>query len=141
MSSDRRFPRGALIGAGVLVCTAIAAASAASIGGIGVSRVVDSVPLATRDLRFEDRPDGGVAVIEAKDNKTIHVLAPGNDGFVRIVMRGFARERLRHEQDRQIPFRRLAGQTGDFPSKTRRPADASISALSALRMLHPLQGS
>ena len=114
MSSDRRFPRGALIGAGLLVCTAIAAASAASIGGIGLSRVVDSVPLAIRDLRFEDRPEGGVAVIEAKDNKTIQVLAPGNDGFVRIVLRGFARERLRQDQDRQIPFRLTRWADGRF---------------------------
>ena len=105
MTSDRRFPRGALIGAGCLVAVALAGASAASIGGIGAARVVDSNPISIRDLRFEDRPDGSVAVISANTGKEIDIIAPGNDGFIRIVLRGLARERIRQAQDRQVPFR------------------------------------
>ena len=33
------------------------------------------------------------------------MLPPGQDGFVRIVLRNLARERIRQEQERHIPFR------------------------------------
>lgn len=103
--SDRRFPRGPLIGAGLLVALAVTGASVASFAGIGATRVVNSKPVTIRELRFEDRPDGGVAVISAASNQTIEVISPGQDGFVRIVLRGLARDRMRKEQDRQNPFR------------------------------------
>ena len=103
--SDRRFPRGPLIGAGLLVAVAVTGASVASFAGIGATRVVNTKPVSIRELRFEDRPDGGVAVISAASNQTIDVIAPGQDGFVRIVLRGLARDRMRKEHDRQNPFR------------------------------------
>lgn len=112
MSSDRRFPRGALIAAGLLVTVAIAGASAASVAGIGVARVADTAPVAVRDLRFEDRPDGSVVVISAASNKEIDVIAPGNHGFVRIVLRGLARDRIRQAQDKYSPFRLTRWQDG-----------------------------
>jgi putative photosynthetic complex assembly protein len=104
-AANRRFPRGALFGAIALVCFAIAAASAARLGGIGVTRVADADAIATRELRFVDRTDGGVDVVAAESNRTIDILPPGQDGFVRIVLRGLARERIRQDQERHIPFR------------------------------------
>jgi putative photosynthetic complex assembly protein len=105
MSADRRFPRSVLLAAGAVVTFAMLAALTARVSGIGVTRVADSTPVVTRELRFEDRPDGGVAVIAADSNRTIGVLAPGSDGFVRIVLRGLVRERVRNDQGRQVPFR------------------------------------
>ena len=105
MSFDRRFPKGALLGAAAVVSIAIVAAAAGSIGGVGVTRVAESEAVTIRDLRFEDRPGGHVAVIAAATDETITMLTPGNDGFVRIVLRGLARERLRNDHDRQVPFR------------------------------------
>jgi putative photosynthetic complex assembly protein len=105
MPFDRRFPRGTLIAAAALVAFAMAAATAASVGGIGVTRIAESEPASIRNLLFQDLPGGGVAVIDAANNETITVLAPGNDGFVRIVLRGLVRERLRQANDRQTPFR------------------------------------
>ena len=102
---DRRFPKGALIGAGLVIAVAIVAALTARIGGIGTTRVAESEPLAVRDLRFVDRADGGVAVLAGASEKTIDIIQPGTDGFVRIVLRGMARERLRLDHDREVPFR------------------------------------
>jgi len=101
----RRFPRGALLGAGALVTFAILAAVTARVGGIGVTRVTNTEAIAIRELRFVDRTDGGVDVVAADSNKTIDILPPGQDGFVRIVLRNLARERIRREQERHIPFR------------------------------------
>jgi putative photosynthetic complex assembly protein len=112
MSPDRRFPKGALFGAGLLVTVAIVGASAASVGGIGVARIADTAPVTVRDLRFEDRPDGSVAVISAATNREVDVIAPGNHGFVRIVLRGLARDRIRQAQDRYSPFRLTRWQDG-----------------------------
>jgi putative photosynthetic complex assembly protein len=64
-----------------------------------------SAPVESRELRFEDRDDGAVAVYEAADGATVDVLAPGTNGFVRGVMRGLARERKRQEIGQQPPFR------------------------------------
>ena len=65
----------------------------------------DGRALLSADLRFEDRPDGGVAVRRAGDAEVAAVLAPGADGFIRAVMRGLARERKRGDLGPEEPFR------------------------------------
>ncbi|NWG24375.1 MAG: phosphonate-binding protein [Pseudorhodoplanes sp.] len=102
-SSDRRFPKGALIGAGALVAFAMTAASTARLTGIGATREPQADPVFTRELRFEDRRDGAVTVLA--DERVIDILEPGTSGFVRNVMRGLARERLRNDGERERPFR------------------------------------
>lgn len=61
--------------------------------------------VAVRDLRFEDRPDGGVDIIDARTGAAVQVIAPGEGGFVRATLRGLARERKREELGRETPFR------------------------------------
>lgn len=62
-------------------------------------------PVSTRDLRFEDRSDGGVAILDARAGTVVSVIAPGEGGFVRATLRGFARERKREDIGRETPFR------------------------------------
>jgi putative photosynthetic complex assembly protein len=64
-----------------------------------------SHPTIVRDLRFVDRPDGGVAVYDAHQSEPIEVLAPGTNGFVRAMMRNFARERRSNGIGAEAPFR------------------------------------
>jgi putative photosynthetic complex assembly protein len=131
----RRFPRGALLGAGALIGFAVIAAFTARVGGIGVTRVADTDPVAVRELRFVDRADGGVDVVAADSNKTIDMLPPGQDGFVRIVLRGLARERIRQEQERHIPFRLTRWADGrlsvEDPSTGRRVDLGAFGAVNA----------
>jgi putative photosynthetic complex assembly protein len=133
--ASRRFPRGALFGAVAVVCFAIAAASAARLGGIGVTRVTDTDAVASRELRFVDRADGGVDVVAADNGRTIEVLPAGHDGFVRIVLRGLARERMRQEHDRSIPFRLTRWADGrlsvEDPSTGRRVDLGAFGAVNA----------
>jgi putative photosynthetic complex assembly protein len=103
--SERLIPRGVLVGAGALIALTVAAAAAARVSGIGTTEPPVSAPVESRELRFEDRDDGAVAVYEAADGATVDVLAPGTNGFVRGVMRGLARERKRQEIGQQPPFR------------------------------------
>ncbi len=134
-AAQRRFPRGALFGAGALVSFAILAAVSARIGGIGVTRVTDSDPVSVRELLFVDRTDGGVDVVAADSNKTIDILPPGQDGFVRIVLRGLARERVRQNQGRHVPFRLTRWADGrlsvEDPTTSRRVDLGAFGAVNA----------
>jgi len=96
-AAPRPFPLGALIGAFGLIGVGIASALVARTTGIGTTRMPDAAAVATRDLRFEDRADGAVTVTDVRDGHLVAVLAPGTNGFARGVLRGFARERKRHE--------------------------------------------
>ncbi len=55
-----------------------------------------SSAVATRELRFEDRADGGIDVIDPRTSAVVDVLEPGSHGFVRGVLRALARGRLVH---------------------------------------------
>jgi putative photosynthetic complex assembly protein len=104
--AQQPFPRAVLIGAALLVALAIALAGMARTTGIGATRLVTaSAVVASRDLRFADRPDGSIAVTEAASGQTIAIVAPGTNGFVRGAMRGLARERKRQDIGAVPPFR------------------------------------
>ena len=104
------FPRIILAIAGSVVALSIVAAAVGRLTG-----AADSAPTGTawasRDLLFRDRPNGGVAVYDANASTTpIEIIAPETNGFLRATMRGLARQRLRQDADREIPFR-LTGWT------------------------------
>jgi putative photosynthetic complex assembly protein len=101
---DRRFPRGALFGAGALVGLSLLATSFARMSGIGTTQTPNADILQSRELRFEDRPDGGVTVYEGETSRVVDVLSPGTNGFVRGVLRAFARERRREDFGSEPPF-------------------------------------
>jgi putative photosynthetic complex assembly protein len=67
-----------------------------------------SQPVAMRELRFVDRADGGVGVINAADGSTVEVIPAGGQSFVRATMRGLAQERLRDGVSPELPFRLTA---------------------------------
>jgi putative photosynthetic complex assembly protein len=98
---NARFPRGVLIGAGLLLAAVLAI--------VGMAGPEDThpagEPVKVRMLNFKDMADGGVAVVDATTGGTITELAPGTGGFIRAGMRGLARERRRTEQGPETPFR------------------------------------
>jgi len=72
---------------------ALAGASAVRLSGVDI-HAPDAPAVMTRELRFEDRPDGSIAVIDAKQQQVISTIT-GQSGFVRGTLRGLARERKR----------------------------------------------
>ncbi len=98
-SQDRSFPKGALLGAAALIGLTIVSATAARLTSPGPARP-DAVLLAQRDLRFEDRADGSIAVFDAGNGRSVDVLAPGTNGFIRASLRSLAhRRRLDGDHD------------------------------------------
>jgi len=107
---NQTVPRGALIGAAFLIVGTMAlAASARSIRLSHPAPV--AAPVAVAEIRFEDRPDGSLAVLDAKTGREDIVLASGSNNFIRGVLRGMFRSRkleslghdgtflLKHEAD------------------------------------------
>jgi putative photosynthetic complex assembly protein len=66
-------------------------------------REPDAVPAKVLQLRFEDRPDGSIAVINYKTGQQIDSVQ-GEAGFVRGTLRGLAQERKRRGLDSGPPF-------------------------------------
>lgn len=99
------FPRNTLIILGTVVLLSVMTAAAGRISGAADSRPT-AAPIASRELLFRDLPDGGVAVFDAANTAVpIDIVAPATNGFLRATMRGLARQRLRQDADREIPFR------------------------------------
>lgn len=92
-SSPGAFPRAPLFAVATLVLGAIAIALFARVTDVGTTRLHYAAPVESRDLRFEDRSDGNVAVYDAKDGTLVDLVTPGTKGFIRTVMRGLAHSR------------------------------------------------
>jgi putative photosynthetic complex assembly protein len=109
---QRPFPRGALLGAGALVALSLVLVAVVRISGADISQMPPSSAIAERDVRFEDRTDGGVAVYDARSNELLQVLPPGSNGFVRATMRGLARDRRSRGVGATVPFHLAASADG-----------------------------
>lgn len=65
-----------------------------------------------RDILFSDRIDGGISIRDALTGQLIGEIAPGEGGFVRGALRGFARERRLQNPGKESPLRLAAVQGG-----------------------------
>ena len=110
---EQTVPRGAVIGAAVLMLASIAiAAFARSSQAEADARVAP--PVAEVMLRFADRADGAVLVHRADTGEEVAVLQPESEGFVRGVLRGLFRARRLESIDRDAPFRLAREVDGRF---------------------------
>jgi hypothetical protein len=66
-------PRGAIIAMGAIALFAFVAAGAVRLSGVDV-REPDAAAVETRSLRFEDLPDGSIAVIDPRSGARIDYL-------------------------------------------------------------------
>lgn len=103
-------PRGLLIAIGTLVLGSLLAVAAVRLSGVSM-REPDAQSVATRLLRFEDRPDGSIAVIDATSGRTLEQLR-GEQGFMRGALRALTRERRMRELGPQQPFELAARADG-----------------------------
>jgi putative photosynthetic complex assembly protein len=110
-TSPEYFPRLPLLSAAGLVGLALLAVATARLVGVAPERQ-EGQPSLSRDLRFADRSDGGVAVLDAS-GQLVEVLPPGSNNFLRATLRGLARERRAEgTPGNEAPFRLSAWPQG-----------------------------
>lgn len=111
-SHPEYFPRAPLLGAAALLGTVLLAVAGARLVGVEPGRMTGQ-PSLSRDLRFADRADGGVAVLEATGGAVVTVLPPGSNNFLRATLRGLVRERRAEgAPGEETPFRLAAWPQG-----------------------------
>jgi putative photosynthetic complex assembly protein len=123
--SPNPVPRAAIIGAGAVLLVTLLWVGVTRLNG-EPSREHLAVAAVERSLRFEDLADGGVAVRDAADGGLVAELEPGTNHFLRALMRGLARERVRQGMGGEVPFqlaRRIDGQLTLVDPVTRRVVD------------------
>ncbi len=86
-------PRLPLVAAGVLVAAALLSVATVRLSGTVVHQP-DAPAVASRQLAFEDRADGGVAVVDVQQRRVVEVVH-GEAGFLRGALRALARERAK----------------------------------------------
>jgi len=104
IAPSRGMPKGVLLGAAALTLFALSAVAFSRVSEVGALHMAPVKPVAVLSLRFADRDDGSVDVIDASADRTIYVVAPGTNGFIRGVMRGLIQERKRSGLDDSVPF-------------------------------------
>lgn len=102
-----KLPLAVVAGLSILV---VATATARWSGGESI-RSPDAPVISQRDLRFEDRPDGSVAVLDATSGQVIDSIT-GEAGFARGTLRGFARERRIRGLGPETPLQLVARADG-----------------------------
>ena len=107
-------PRGGLMAGAALALFVLAAVTTSRLTGVGDVRMTVPAPVESRDLNFADGQGGAVLVYDHRDGKLIDTLAPGSNGFVRVVLRGLARERKLGDIGPVPPFRLARHANGQF---------------------------
>jgi len=123
--SSNALPRAAVVGLGALLVGTVLAVAGARLTGVEVADDL-SAPVQERQLRFEDLADGGVAVRDAKDGQVLERIEPGSNHFLRAIMRGLVRERMRRGEGDEVPFqlaRRVDGRLTLIDPVTNRVVD------------------
>ncbi|MEY3724080.1 MAG: putative photosynthetic complex assembly protein PuhC [Pseudomonadota bacterium] len=76
-----------------------------------IARYPDAPATLIKQLRFEDRADGSIAVVDYQTKQQVDVII-GEAGFVRGALRTLAQERKRREISSEPPFELIARQDG-----------------------------
>ena len=93
---------GALSLLGALLLVAVVGTAAVRWSGMNVHEP-DAAAVAQRALRFEDRPDGSIAVLDGRDGHLVERVT-GEQGFLRGTLRALVRERRHSGAGPETPF-------------------------------------
>jgi putative photosynthetic complex assembly protein len=103
------FPKGALIAVGALVGFSLIATAAVRLERLKTPQaptaaLSTSPVVASADLRFSDEANGSIRITDAKSDRLVSTVQPGEGGFIRGVMRGLARDRISQHIGEAPPF-------------------------------------
>jgi putative photosynthetic complex assembly protein len=104
-TTKARIPRPLLLGLAAMLGFTFLATIGGKVFDVGTVKNPEAAVAVVRELRFEDRENGALLVFETPDNELVYTIEPGtNSGFVRGVLRGFARDRHRAGVGIEPPF-------------------------------------
>ena len=103
-------PRRALLAGALALAGTVLAIGAARLSGLDTTEP-DAVTVVERSLRFVDRPDGGIAVVDARSGRTLDVMQ-GEQGFLRGTLRALVRERKQRGLTADAPLQLTARADG-----------------------------
>jgi putative photosynthetic complex assembly protein len=103
-------PRGPLWAIGAVLLAVLVGVAGVRLSGESI-RAPDAAAVATRSLRFEDRSDGSVAVLDERSGAQIDTIH-GEAGFLRGALRAMARERRKQGLGSAPPFELIARADG-----------------------------
>jgi len=136
------FPRWVLLAVGTVLAGTVISVGTLRLSGTEV-RAPDAPSISTRALRFEDRADGSIAVLDPHTGAEVQRIQ-GEAGFVRGTLRALARERQLRGLGSQQPFELHARADGRLtlldPATGERVDLESFgpaNAASFARLLHP----
>lgn len=89
----QKVPKGVLLAAGALLTLTLVLAAGARMVHAAHPAPPLPPPLAVLEVRFEDRPDGAIAMLDAASGRELSVVPPRTNGFIRGVLRGMFRNR------------------------------------------------
>lgn len=113
MATKALMPRADYLGYGLgLMLAGILALVVLSAGEKHSDRRPVNEAIFARDILFSDRVDGGISIRDASTGQMIGEISPGEGGFVRGALRGFARERRLQNPGMESPLRLAAVQGG-----------------------------
>ena len=106
------FPRWFLLGAAALVLVSLASVGLVRLTGNGPDQRRAAEPSTVeRPLRFEDRPDGSIAVVDGRTGALV-ASVQGEQGFLRGALRALSRERRARGLGPEQPFQLIARPDG-----------------------------
>ena len=106
------FPRWFLLGAAALVLFSLASVGLVRLTGNGPDQRRAAEPSTVeRALRFEDRPDGSIAVVDGRTGALV-ASVQGEQGFLRGALRALSRERRARGLGSEQPFELIARPDG-----------------------------
>jgi putative photosynthetic complex assembly protein len=103
-------PRGPLLAIGAVLLAVLVGVAGVRLSGMSI-RAPDAEAVAQRSLRFEDRRDGSVAVLDARSGQQIESIQ-GEAGFLRGALRAMARERRKQGLGSEPAFELIARADG-----------------------------
>jgi putative photosynthetic complex assembly protein len=99
------FPPGAMLALGGLVLFSLLAVVIAMANDYKADTTFAAEVAQQRDLRFIDHGAGAVGIHDADNDELVLSLAPGEDNFIRGVVRSMARDRRSRGMGQDTPFR------------------------------------
>lgn len=105
VASPDIIPKPVLMACGALLLFAVTIVALSRLFGSGGVWEPVGLPMQSREVRFEDKTKGVIAVVDHHTGAAIEDVHPGVDGFVRVALRGLARERRLTGSSTATPFR------------------------------------